>query len=109
MTLSQFHKLDMQVVKFNLRREFNDNPNEFRKKITYQQVMVYVMVGGGFVGRSHAEQPAGAYVDGRCSKPPYALRAISQATEVLAIMAEVAGLDPNHLPEMYNIHCSGVF
>ena len=79
------------------------------ERLRTQQVLVYVMCGGGFIGRSHAEQPKGAYLDDRASKRPYSRRAINQATKVLAAMAEIAGLDPSHLPEMPDIHNSGVF
>src|SRR5947199_358475 len=45
----------------------------------------------------------------RVCKRPYSRGAINQATKVLAVMAEIADLDPSHLPEMPDIHHSGVF
>lgn len=74
-----------------------------------QQVMVYVMAGGGFVGRLAAEQPADFYVDDRASRRPYPLGSLYQAVNVLQAMAEALGLNPHNLPAMPNIHASGIF
>lgn len=98
-------------------RDFAADPEDFKVKIGWQQIAIYVMVGGGLIGRSFAEQPYGAYVDSRTSKRPYAMREIEQMQKLLVLMAEVAGCDPQavgyrgkpSLPLMPNFHCAGVF
>lgn len=101
----------------NLADEFRKDPEKFRQRIGAQQVALYVMVGGGMIGRSYTQQPEGAYVDSRVSKRPYAQRAIDQMQKMLVVMAQVAGYDPSgfnrdgkpNLPEMPNFHGAGVF
>jgi hypothetical protein len=73
------------------------------------QVAVFVMCGGGFLGRFAAEQPRDFYIDARTGKFPYSKTAILQAVEALATIAEVNGLDPRHLPSMPNFHNMGIF
>ena len=73
------------------------------------QIAVYVMAGGGLIGKSAAEQPAGFYVDSRVSRRPYKLRDIYAAVRVLVRMAEAAGLDPRNLPPMPRFHNLSVF
>ena len=73
------------------------------------QVAVYVMCGGGMLGRMAAEQPADFYIDSRCGRLPYGVKDIEQAVNVLAVIAEVQGLNPHHLPSMPHFHASGVF
>ncbi len=67
------------------------------------------MCGGGFLGRSAAEQPADFYIDDRIGKLPYGRREIVQAVKVLETMAKAWGFDPHHLPEMPAFHNMGVF
>lgn len=106
---SKVLNLDTKTLRHTLGEQYAENPDKFMERIRGQQVMVYVMTGGGFIGRSHAEQPKSAYIDDRVSKRPYSRKAISNATTVLILMAEIAGLDPNNLPAMIDIHNSGVF
>ena len=61
------------------------------------QVAVYVMCGGGFLGKMAAEQPADFYIDDRVSRLPYGRKAITQAVEVLRVHAEKEGLDTHNL------------
>lgn len=77
--------------------------------IPHMQVAVYVMCGGGFLGRMAAEQPADFYIDSRCGKLPYKTREIEQAVQVLIIAAGAHGLDPHNMPEMPRFHNMGVF
>ena len=80
-----------------------------RQAIRDLQLVVYVMAGGGFLGRSAAEQPKGFYIDSRIPKRPYPAKAVYQAVRVLERLAEINGMDPNHLPEMSNFPGCGVF
>ncbi len=73
------------------------------------QTAVYVMCGGGFLGRFAAEQPADFYIDDRVGKLPYPRKEIYQAVETLATIAKANGLDAKHLPEMPRFHNMGIF
>jgi hypothetical protein len=95
------HKLDMSKVA-------EVAPN-FRDTIGAHQTAVFVMCGGGFLGRMAAEQPADFYIDDRCGKLPYPRRAIMQAVQALAIIAKANGLDPHKMPESPRFHACGVF
>lgn len=86
-----------------------DHADYFKDVIPHMQVAVYVMAGGGMLGRSAAEQPGSFYVDARVSRRPYSERKLFLATRILAAIAEANGLDPEHMPEMPNIHNLGVF
>lgn len=79
------------------------------EKLKAHQAAVCVMCGGGFLGRFAAEQPADFYIDGRVGRLPYPKKAIEQAVETLATVAEEAGLDAHHLPKMPSFHNCGVF
>lgn len=73
------------------------------------QVAVYVMCGGGHLGTFAAQQPADFYIDDRVGRLPYPRAKIEQAVRCLAALAEAAGLDPRHLPEMSRFHNCGIF
>lgn len=60
------------------------------------QLTVYVMCGGGFIGRFAAEQPEDFYIDDRAATV-YPSKAIFQAVEILKIYAKILGLDPHNL------------
>lgn len=77
--------------------------------VGHLQVAVYVMCGGGFLGRSAAEQPAEFYIDTRCSRLPYPRRDIMQMVATLVEVATLAGMDPKRLPEMPDFHGGWVF
>ena len=62
-----------------------------------EQVAVYVMCGGGLLGKMASEQPADFYIDGRVGRLPYNRKAITQAVEVLRVHAEKEGFDPRNL------------
>lgn len=73
------------------------------------QVAVYVMVGGGYLGRSAAQSPADFYIDDRVGARPYSRTKIYTAVAYLCEIARAAGHDPHNLPAMPNIHNLGVF
>jgi len=81
----------------------------WKDSIQAHQVAVYVMCGGGFLGRFAAEQPADFYIDDRVGRLPYENAEICQAVETLSTIAKENGLDPHNLPPMPNFHNSGVF
>lgn len=80
------------------------------------QLTVYVMCGGGLIGRFAAEQPADFYIDDRAATV-YPSEVIHQAVNVLTIYAKVLGLDPHNLqpskelnlPSFMNHHNCGIF
>ena len=85
-----------------------------RREMRQLQLTAYVMVGGGMLGASAARQPKDFYVDARCAKRPYGIKAIKQVTRVLALHAEFLGLDPNSIPDepgksFMDHHNCGVF
>jgi hypothetical protein len=62
------------------------------------QIMVYVAVGGGMLGRLYAERPKHAYIDSRVGRLPYPRRKIEKMRLELIEMAEELNLDPANLP-----------
>lgn len=80
------------------------------------QLTVYVMCGGGFIGRFAAEQPADFYIDDRTATV-YPSEVIHQAVNVLTLYAKVLGLDPHdlqpnrelNLSSFMNHHNCGIF
>lgn len=94
-------KLDMEIVK--------TNANYWKKKdIPAMQIAVYVMCGGGMLGRMAAEQPADFYIDDRVGRLPYPKREIEQAVQVLATIAKAKRMDTHNMT-MPRIHNLGVF
>ena len=77
--------------------------------IPTMQTAVYVMCGGGFLGRFAAEQPSDFYIDDRVGKLPYSRKQIMQAVETLVTIARANGIDPKRLPAMPNFHNMGIF
>lgn len=77
--------------------------------IPMMQVAVFVMCGGGHLGRFAAEQPEKFYIDDRVTRLPYPKREIYQAVETLKTIAIANGLDHNKMPEMPRFHNMGVF
>jgi hypothetical protein len=77
--------------------------------IPSMQVAIFVMCGGGALGRFAAEQPRAFYIDDRAGRLPYPRTAIYQAVETLVTIATVNGLDPHHLPPMPQFHNMGTF
>ena len=73
------------------------------------QITVYVMCGGGMLGRQAAQQPADFSIDDRVSRMPYSRRAILQAVMVLRLMAEAHGLNAHDMPKMPLMHEAGIF
>ena len=79
------------------------------KSIKPLQIAVFVMCGGGFLGRMAAEQPADFYIDIRCKKLPYPKREIYQAVKTLETLSEALILDPHKLPPMDCFHNCEIF
>lgn len=79
-----------------------------RYSIRSLQVAVYVMCGGGALGRFAAEQPADFYIDVRVGKLPYSRREIRQAVSVLRILAEAKGLNTHSMPDMPRFRAAGI-
>lgn len=80
------------------------------ESIPAMQVAVFVMCGGGMVGRSAAESPEGFYIDDRVTvRMPYSQKKIYKAVKTLAAIATANGLNPRKLPQMPNFHNMEVF
>lgn len=73
------------------------------------QTAVYVMCGGGFLGRFAAERPTDFYIDDRIGQLPYNRKEIYQAVETLKTLAIANGLNPGRLPAMPSFHNMGIF
>lgn len=83
--------------------------DEVFKQMQQLQAALYIMCGGGFLGRSLAESPADNYVDDRCSIP-FSRKAVYNVMQVLTIYAGVLKLDPTKLPGGYfDCHNCGVW
>jgi len=79
------------------------------ESIPSMQVAVYVMCGGGFLGRFAAEQPMDFYIDDRVGGLPYSREEIYQAVETLKTIAIANGMDPRRLPPVPRFHNMGIF
>lgn len=79
------------------------------ENIGRQQIVVFVMLGGGMLGLSAAEQPADFSIDGRVGRLPFTRKEICQAVSVLITLAIKAGLNPHKMPPMPKFHNCGVF
>ena len=77
--------------------------------IPSMQVAVYVMCGGGFLGRFAAEQPMDFYIDDRVGCLPYSREEIYQAVETLKTIVIANGMDPHRLLTMPSFHNMGIF
>lgn len=78
------------------------------RKIGTLQTVLFVMVGGGFLGASFAESPADAYIDSRVGKLPYSRKEIEQMRQILIAHAKYLKLDPHKLPPRADFHCGGI-
>lgn len=79
------------------------------RRLENAQVAVYVMCGGGYLGRFAAEQPADFYIDMRVGRLPYPKRVIEKAVLRLALLAQEAGLNPHDMPKMPDFDNLGHF
>ena len=99
-----------QINTHRVREAFEyDKAEQRRWQLGTLQVVMYVAVGGGMLGKLFAERPAEAYIDSRVGKLPYSRHDIEQIRQCLCMMAEVLGFDPKHLPDMPDFHGCGVF
>ena len=96
------------LVLDRVKESFSPESGWKAETIPAMQIAIYVMCGGGFLGRFAAEQPADFYIDARVGRLPYTRREIEQAAKVLTVAAQAHGLDPHHLPPMPRFHNLGV-
>ncbi len=94
-------KLDVQAIR--------ENAPAWKDAIPAMQTAVWVMCGGGYLGDFAAQQPADFYIDSRVRKLPYKFVEVERAVKILAIIAEVNGLDARNLPKKPSVHNLGVF
>ena len=90
-------------------KAFRKIAKDYKDRIPFLQVAVYVMCGTGFLGRFAAEQPGDFYIDDRVGKRPYPKREIYQAVRCLSILAEENGLNPHKMPKIPGLLGCGVF
>lgn len=95
------HAIDVEAIRATAPR--------WKDAIGIMQVAVYVMCGGGLIGKSAAEQPADFYIDDRASRRPYRKVQIYRAVRTLELLAQANGLDPRNMPAMPDFHNLGVF
>ena len=76
-----------------------ENKQPTDKALEFLQVMVYVMVGGGMLGRFAMCQPADFYIDLRVGRLSYPQKDIFNVIEMIKAVADYLTKDPHNLPE----------
>jgi hypothetical protein len=69
------------------------DPIILQREMVRLQNAVYIMCGGGRLGRFAAEQPLDFYIDPRVCKLPYGRKDITKAVDVLKIYVAILGKD----------------
>lgn len=87
------------VIDFSFDKFHDHSLESMVEHLKSQQVAVYVMCGGGMLGRFGMCQPADFYIDSRVGRLPYPNKDIYQAIEVLKAIADFLKLDAHKLPE----------
>jgi hypothetical protein len=114
----EMRTLDLPSVKEGLTEQLKlaDGRLALLDRCRQLQLSVYVMCGGGFLGRFAAEQPADFYIDDRAATA-FPSEVIYQAVKVLEVYANVLELDPHNLQpskelnlhSFMNHHNCGIF
>jgi len=98
------NKIEGKVKSFNDegRIEINSDFHLYKSEedLKALQVSIYVMCGGGMLGRFAMSQPADFYIDDRVGKLPYSKSDIYQVVEVMKAICHHLGKDAHHLPEI---------
>jgi len=90
-------ELNMETVQESMAASLSSNGRIALLDCCRQlQLTVYVMCGGGMVGKFAAEQPADFYIDDRAATV-YPIETIYQSVKVLVLYAKTLGLDPHNL------------
>ena len=79
-----------------------------RDLIGVHQVAVYVMCGGGHLGRWAAENPAAFYMNDSVRRLPYSRDEVRRSVATLARIAQAHGFNPHDLPCMPLLHSFGI-
>lgn len=91
------HSLDLKKVEESLKERLDFVGRATMLDSCRQlQLTVYIMCGGGFIGRFAAEQPEDFYIDDRAATV-FPNKVIYQAVNVLKIYAKILQLDPHNL------------
>lgn len=104
-------KLEGKVKSFDKERwldinfGFDKSKKPTEKELEHLQVMVYVMVGGGMLGRFAMSQPADFYIDLRVGRLPYPQKDIFNVIEMLKAVCDYLKKDPHRLPEPHFYGC----
>lgn len=91
-----------------VRRVMAETPDS-RWSVGTLQVVLYVAVGGGRIGKLFAENPEEAYIDSRVGRRPYSRKEIENIRQCLVELAIARGLNPRALPPMPDFHNCGVW
>ena len=92
-----------------VRLSFAAEKKRARALIPGTQLALYVMVGGGLIGRFYAEQPEYAYRDTRAGRAPFKTKEVEAMRGALLGLADVCGMDGRDMPRMADFHAAGVF
>lgn len=86
------------------------------EQVKLRQVIVYIMCGGGTLGRSAAEQPGDFYIDTRHGNLVYPKPYIMQAVKILEYQADLCGYKTKRgsknkaeMPKVAEFHNMGIF
>lgn len=108
----KFSEDDLTRVRENLEERLREKTTTraiLIDEMQHLQTVIYVMTGGGMLGRFAAEQPADFYIDLRVGRLPYPKKEIYQAIKVLEIYGEVLGYNTHDMPRRASWHSCGVF
>jgi len=78
-----------------------------RELIGVHQIAVYVICGGGHLGRWAAENPAAFRMDDSVTRLPYSRDEVSRSVATLSRIAQAHGFNPHDLPCMPLLHSFG--
>jgi len=85
-----------------------DSESWARELIGVHQIAIYVMCGGGNLGRWAAENPSEFCLDYRIGRLPYEREEILRAVATLAQIAQAHGFNAHELPCMPLLHSFGI-
>jgi hypothetical protein len=79
-----------------------------RELIGVHQIAVYVICGGGHLGRLAAENPAAFRMEDTVRRLPYSRDEVRRSVATLARIAQAHGFNPHDLPCMPLLHSFGI-
>lgn len=102
--------INLKIVEEKLREDLALCGEEaIVQELKNLQIAIYVMCGGGLLGKLAVEDPWNFYLDDRTAKLPYKRAEILQSIEVLKVYAKVLEEDINTMPPVSQFHSCGIF